>query len=48
MIGKFGDVLIFDGREPHRASLLKKMDIEQLSFLSFLQKKIGVFIVSQY
>ena len=24
MIGKFGDVLIFDGREPHRASLLKK------------------------
>ena len=23
-ISKFGDIFIFDGREPHRASLLKK------------------------
>ncbi len=39
MIGKFGDVLIFDGREPHRASFLKKNGYRAVVIFEFFTEK---------
>ena len=39
MIGKFGDVLIFDGREPHRASFLKKNGYRAIVIFEFFTEK---------
>ncbi len=39
MLGKFGDVLIFDGREPHRASLLKKNGYRAVVIFEFFTEE---------